>query len=142
MHAISGWVNDRGSYEDQQVVFLGVFRFAAEQPANERQVAKHGHSIFHGDEAFGDQASQNQRLAVPHNNLRVESGRVHNGTGRANLFWLAVDVDRHTVSLIILVAEEFEERSRQRQIDGVAVGQYSGRDVQNRPEFHGLGPKH
>ena len=43
MNPISGWVNDGGSDEDKQFALLGILGFAAEQPAYQWQVAKHGH---------------------------------------------------------------------------------------------------
>src|SRR5436309_3032566 len=73
MDAVAGRINYRRRDENHQVSFAGRAALTLEQPSEERKVAEERNLVLDPRDVFGDEAAQNNRLAVPNNS----AGRDH-----------------------------------------------------------------
>ena len=76
---LPGGINDIHRHKDDDVLGVSLFRLGAEHASHERQVAKDWHLVFHDVVLLLLQASQDNRLAVPHLNGCGDLGRFEDG---------------------------------------------------------------
>ena len=65
VNAVAGWVDDGGCDEDEEVFLFGGKGFGAEEAAEEWDVAKDGYCVFCFGDGFGDEAAEDDGLAIP-----------------------------------------------------------------------------
>jgi len=66
VEAIPGRIDNRGSNKNDEVLFAGGARLAAEQTADQREIAEDGDLVFDFGDILSNQAAKYDGLAIPH----------------------------------------------------------------------------